>query len=226
VIRSFVSKKKKGKTGGGGNEGGVKVMLLDERDDDYVEKSVKDMNDLIEKVARGYNVDKREILENSFTLQVGEPFGLWENLKSFNQVKEKREDIPVPYVRLEELDEDDEDDEDYDDTYLSDDEDDKYGDTIDSVIRDLIVELREAGWSRPDAGLLKKENGEELSAREYILQSTKENQLLKDLLVSRIGAIDHILQCLEYEFLWEEASVDYADDDDDSTPKDAEFTEK
>jgi hypothetical protein len=44
--------------------------------------------------------------------------------------------------------------------------------------------------------------------------------------VTRIGSIDNILQCLEYEFLWEEASVDYADDDDDSTPKDAEFTEK
>jgi hypothetical protein len=242
LIRSFASKKKKGKEGGGGGkEGAIKVMLFNDNEDEYFEKPVKDMKDLIEKVAKGYDVDKQEILDGNFTLQVGEPFGLWENLKTFNQVKEKQEDIPVPHIRLEELSyEDDEDDDDYmgdDKDYMGDDDEDdiaeKYGHTIDAVIRDLIVELRKAGWSRPDAGLLKKENGEELAARDYILQSSKEDELLKDILVSRVGAMDHILQCLEYEFLWEEVSVDYANDmdhDDDmdheDTPKDAEFTEK
>jgi hypothetical protein len=231
LIRSFASKKKKGNSGGGGgggNGGGIKVMLYNDMEGDYIEKPVKDMKDLIEKVAKGYDVDMQDILENTFTLQVGEPYGRWEDVKDFDQVKEKKMDIPVPHVRLEELSYEEEEE---DDDYMGDDEDDddgKYGYAIDSVIRDLIGDLRKAGWSRPDAGLLKKESGEELAARDYILQSTKENQLLKDLLVSRIGAIDHILQCLEYEFLWEEASVNYPDDtdDDDSAPKDAEFTEK
>jgi hypothetical protein len=93
-------------------------MLFDERENDYVEKAIKDMHDLIEKVARGYDVDKQEILDNSFTLIVGdgELNGLWENLKSINQVKEKREDISVPYVCLEEF----EFYEGYDDDYYED----------------------------------------------------------------------------------------------------------
>lgn len=207
-------------------------MLINVDEGDYFEKQVKDMFDLMKKLAKAYDIDSEEITKGGYTLQVGEPFGLWENLKDFRQIKEKAEkEGNVPHVRIKELDFDEEDyDEDLggDDDYMG---DDYFGDkAVSAVIRDLIRELREAGWNRPDAaGLLKKESGEELAAREYVLQSAKENAGLRDMLVSQIGAMDHILQCLQYDFLWEDPSLDHANDmgkQDSETLQDAEFTEK
>jgi hypothetical protein len=135
-------------------------------------------------------------------------------------------------IRIKELAQDDEDDEldKYGDDEPKDDEDwegsddeDLYGEKdhlmggggnegMKEAINDLIEALKGDGWRLPESDefllpdefKLRKENGsEEMSARALVLKYAKNLPDLQDQLIMKFGSLDHIVQCLQFGFLWE-----------------------
>ena len=130
-----------------------------------------------------------------------------------------------------------EDEIDYDDEYVyaggeSDDEDDDYV-PLKLTIYEILETIKESGWKRSssedDDGtslimmmIKKDENGSETtkkSTKEIVLDIASKDKLLQSKLLNKIGALDHIVECLHYDFVWNSSKDSTSDDDDDDITK-------
>jgi len=127
------------------------------------------------------------------------------------------------------------DDSDDDDAFKYDDDvgDDDNDLGFSNKIRELVTDLKTEGWSRPsnETGNLEKAEGGESgkSCKGWVLERAQTDQELQSLLLSQPGALDHIVQCLGYEFVWTmttattmmEAEIVDQDSDDDADEVDS-----
>ena len=82
----------------------------------------------------------------------------------------------------------------------------------------LAEELKSEGWTI-DGDTLTKEDGTKTTVKEHIVEMAGADIMLQETLLNRIGALDHIAQCLPYDFVWNreernalEVDEEYADD--------------
>jgi hypothetical protein len=234
----MVSKNKdKGKKGGGGNKNKTTTKLFQPiwhssdmkfvADDDDSE-SFKDLNDLQKKCNEYYGWEKKdlEMLDNNDN---------WkkltnDELKKFNGKIVKVRDKEI-YSEEEEEDYDSDEDYDYDDDdeygYNPDDDDDDYKDgevvskkkapPMRECIGKLIAELKFNGYERVvDAKALQKgSTGETILTKEYILKKASDDEELLSLLVDNIGAIDHVIQWIHFDSVWNNVKIEEEKDGDD-----------
>jgi hypothetical protein len=125
-------------------------------------------------------------------------------------------------------DEDDEaeyQDEEYDD----DDDDDILGGRVrrQERLMSLLRYLKENGWQRQpnEPGMLINTNTSQIqSTKNIILQLANEDNMLQEFLVSEIGGLDHLVTCVDFDFVWEDLPKRNSDNDDE--PQEATFKEK
>lgn len=226
MVRTMASKKKK--TGSGGGSGAKKPIefMVEGLDQMYEECQAADFNQVMKNVAKAYKVMPGELSNGTYTMQLGNEYGEWEDLTSFNQLKEacNEDDYGGPSIRIKELAEegDDDDMDEYDDDLSDDDEDYQWdknermgggNEEMKEVMNDLVEALKADGWrlveskelpSLDEFKLIRKENGgEEMSARALVVKYANGLPDLQDQLLMEIGSLDHIVQCLQFGFLWE-----------------------
>jgi hypothetical protein len=101
------------------------------------------------------------------------------------------------------------DDEEYDPSRYDDDgmdDDDLSGSPLAIQIREIIADLHKNEYIHNAATLqLKSKSGEVMSTKDYILKQSLTDVNLQEALVSKIGCLDHIVQCIHFQFLWNEA---------------------
>jgi hypothetical protein len=138
-------------------------------------------------------------------------------------------------------DEDDEDDDDYDEhgygEYPTDDDDDDVDGSWNDTILELVQQLQASGY-RPttttEAGagtvqMLEKETDPttSMSTRTWVLeQAAADDPLLQRILLGKVGALDHIVQCLHMPFVWAMANASDEEEDSEKDAKEADFTDK
>jgi hypothetical protein len=245
----MVSKKKdKGKKGGGGNNNNNKITAklfepiwhlsdveaVADDDSDAIE-SFKDLNDLQKKCNDYYGWEKKdlEMMDNNDN---------WkkltnDELKKFNGKIVRVRDKEI-YSEEEEEDYGSDEDYDYDDDdeygYNPDDDDDyKDGEVVSKkkappmreCIGKLIAELKFNGYERVvDAKALQKgSTGETILTKEYILKKASDDEELLSLLVDNIGAIDHVIEWIHVDAVWNNVKIEEEKDgDDEKDEKDEE----
>ena len=237
----MASKKGKGKKGGGNNnsnkgsnkKGPTKFEPIWHISDvEYANhhgdmaESFKDLNDL-QKQLFEYGMEKKnlEMMDNN---------NKWkkltnDELKKFNGKIVKVRDKEI-YSDEEEEDYSDDnysgyDDDDEYDGYNPDEDDEDYDmpkkkDTKPPPMREcigkLIADMKFNGYERLDDGktLQKASTGETISTKEYILKKASEEEELLSLLVDNIGALDHIIQCITWDYVWNNVENNKEEDDD------------
>jgi hypothetical protein len=116
---------------------------------------------------------------------------------------------------LQEDDDDDDDDEDdFDDfaKYIGG-YDDEFGQgstprtSLATQIRTLVTDLQKKGYnhSASTAQLISK-NGEIVATKDYIMEQAMGDKDLQQTLVSQVGCLDHIVQCIHFPFFWPDSS--------------------
>jgi len=208
-------------------------------DDNYsLAETFKDLNDLQKQLYEyGWEKKNLELMDNNGTWKKLTN----DELKKFNGKIVKVRDKEI--YEEEEEDYDSSDDNDYgsDDNYSGydddDDEysrynpDDDYGDYKDGedvtkkrdnsppmreCIGKLIAELKFNGYERLEANTLQKAStGETILTKEYILKKASDDEELLSLLVDNIGALDHVVQWIHFDMVWNNVEIDDDKDDDD-----------
>jgi hypothetical protein len=74
------------------------------------------------------------------------------------------------------------------------------------MIIDLTDTLKEEGWKLSSAGNMVKGNVT-TPTKSLILEKAQNDPTLRDVLISQIGALDHIAQCLHFEFVWNRSDL-------------------
>ena len=236
----MASKKGKGKKKGGGGgkqnkKGPTKfepiwspgdVEYADNDSDVYeMAEDFKDYNDLVLKLEE-YGMEKKslEMMDNN------------DNWKKLTNDELKKFNGKIVKVRDKEIYEEDcggSDDEDYsaaaDDDEYGYDPDDDYGDYKDGevvtnkkdnspppmreCIGKLIADMKFNGYERLESNTLQKAStGETISTKEYILKKASDDEELLSLLVDNIGALDHIIQCLHIDYIWNNVEIEEDND--------------
>ena len=216
------------------------IELADNDDDYSLAESFKDLNDLQKQLYEyGWEKKNLEMMDNN---------GTWkklsnDELKKFNGKVVKVRDKEI----YEEEEEDYGSDEDYSAVAADDDEygydpDKDYGDYKDGevvtkkkdsgpppmreCIGKLIADMKFNGYERIEAGTLQKAStGETISTKDYILKQASDDEELLSLLVDNIGALDHIIQCLHIDYIWNNVEIEEKkkDDDDDKDEEENSF---
>ena len=244
----MVSKKNKdkGKKGGGGNNKNKTTTKLFQpiwhpsdmkfvADDDDSE-SFKDLNDLQKKCNDYYGWEKKdlEMMDNNDNWKKLTT----DELKKFHGKIVKVRDKEIYSEIEEEEDYDSDEDYDYDDDdeygYNPDDDDDyKDGEVVSKkkappmreCISKLIAELKFNGYERVvDAKALQKgSTGETILTKEYILKKASDDEELLSLLVDNIGAIDHVIECMHFDSVWNNVKIEEEKDGDDEKDEEDPF---
>ncbi|KAL7547141.1 hypothetical protein ACHAWF_010463 [Thalassiosira exigua] len=84
---------------------------------------------------------------------------------------------------------------------------------VKGTIRVLVNKLKYANISvLPTEGegvpTLRKGDGTIMRTRDYVLREAKRDRPLQDVLLRQVGGLDHIVQCLHLEFVWEQDNGD------------------
>lgn len=210
----------------------------------YEECRATDFNQVLKQVAQSYKVMPGELSNGTYTMQIGNEYGDFENLTNFTQLVEASKEEEYPSIRVKELAEENEEDDmdEYNDDVPDDDEDYPWAkDNImggggDTQMKETIIELVEAlkadGWrlvesqdelSSLDEFKLSKENGaEETSARTLVVKYAKDLPDLQDQLIMKIGSLDHIVQCLQFGFMWYEPEKQQEEEESEEITRDEE----
>ena len=82
-----------------------------------------------------------------------------------------------------------------------------------SISKDSEVRIHARGvveLERLDDGktLQKASTGETISTKEYILKKASEEEELLSLLVDNVGALDHVIQCLHIDYVWNNVEIE------------------
>jgi hypothetical protein len=203
------------KGGGGGGGGGFSVRLVYSQDE--VEEPDPDMKsvDQVNFRANATMKDVRKSLEINNGMESGELENLeyyldgeWKPLKDPAQLKGEQ---GVPIRDPSQFDDDavyDDDDDDSDDDDDDEDDDFNYGSPLDLLIREIVDELHKQEYI-PDAAncQLKAKSGEVIATKDYILNQALTDETLQEMLVAKVGCLDHIVQCIHFPFLWTEADM-------------------
>jgi len=148
----------------------------------------------------------------------------FEPLESMEQVTNEQKKhgkvflAPTLYGAEVEYDDDDDVDVDVDeseDGIYSDEESDDFMDRVDMQenVDSVVTKLKEAGWKRHGDGIhLQKDDGVMATTKDIILLMVKEDPALQEVLVGKIGALDHIAMCVHFDFVWEQKHQDLASD--------------
>ena len=128
--------------------------------------------------------------------------GEWKELKNPTELKGGTVPIRMPSTYVEDDDYDNEDfGDEFDEDYAHDDD----STEISNAIKEFVDTLKEQGYTRSTEQLqLKSKDGESISTKEWVLNHANENKHLQTLLLSNVGGLDHVVQCLHYDFLWAE----------------------
>jgi len=198
----------KNKKQGGGKPLTLKMCYgpydLEEEPEDYNSvkfnkppTSMKDIQSKLEEMA-----DPDELEEGLEFYSNGE----WKKLTDPSQLKGQNIPIRVPSM-YEEVDESMVDDygEDDDLDYDGGDDLDYDGGELSSTIRELVKTLKSEGYTRSTDQLeLKSKDGGQISTKEWVLNQANGNGFFQGMLLSKVGGLDHIVQCLHFDFLWEQ----------------------
>jgi hypothetical protein len=166
--------------------------------------------------------DMRKSLEDSYGMESGEIDSLeyymngeWKPFKDPAQLKGKQ-GVPIrdpsqfddavddgdDYDKLDGPDDDDDDDDDY------------YESPLGMLIREIVAELHLNEYILHDDAstttlqLKSKKSGEVIATKNYILNRAMNDETLQAMLVSKVGCLDHIVQCIHFPFLWTELAAD------------------
>ena len=235
----MASKKGKGKKKGGGGgkqnkKGPTKfepiwspgdVEYADNDSDVYeMAEDFKDYNDLVYKLEE-YGMEKKslEMMDNNNN---------WKKLTNDELKKFSGKVVKVRDVEIYSEEADYGSDEDYS---AAADDDDDYGYNPDEdndidynmpkeekgsspppmreCIGKLIADMKFNGYERLEANTLQKAStGETILTKEYILKKASDDEELLSLLVDNIGALDHIIQCLHIDTVWNNVEIEKDDD--------------
>jgi hypothetical protein len=133
----------------------------------------------------------------------------WKPLTDLQQIAGRKKAVPIRFPAF--YDEDDDDD--FDDNPHFNDDDDDDETSIKGQIEKIVMDLKAQGYTLQQDKIIK--GGEVLLAKEYILNLASndqdkddddddDNSALQNLLLNRIGALDHLQQAIHYPFLWKE----------------------
>lgn len=238
----MASKKGKGKKGGDGGKQNKKgptkfepiwspgdVEYADNDSDDEMAEDFKDYNDLVKKLEE-YGMEKK-------TLEMMDNNDNWKKLtnnelKKFNGKVVKVRDAEIyseeadygsdeDYGNDEDYSRYDDDDDDYsgynpDEDYdLPKKEKDSSPPPMRECIGKLIADMKFNGYERLEENTLQKAStGETILTKEYILKKASDDEELLSLLVDNIGALDHIIQCLHIDYIWNNVEIEEDEKDD------------
>jgi hypothetical protein len=134
----------------------------------------------------------------------------WKPLTNLQQIAGRKKAVPIRFPAF--YDEDDDDDFDDDPHFIDDDDDET---SIKGQIEKIVMDLKAQGYTLQQDKIIK--GGEVLLAKEYILNlasndqdkdddddDNNNNSALRNLLLNRIGVLDHLQQAIHYPFLWKE----------------------
>jgi hypothetical protein len=209
--RFFAKKKKQGGGGGsGGGSGGGNPLTLQlcYSPEDIVDpepfNSIKFNKPptSIEEIMK-----KLEDITDTAEMERGETCeyyadGEWKELTDPSQ-QLKGKNIPI---RIPSMYEDEEyaGDDEYDDNF----DDEMYGNSSGMLldkIKEFVETLKESGYTRStDQFQMKSKDGVVISTKEWVLNQAKEDKSIQNALLSNVGGLDHVVQCLHYDFLWDE----------------------
>eukprot|EP00977_Amphora_coffeiformis_P004680 scaffold1001_cov169-Amphora_coffeaeformis.AAC.27 len=216
-LRQFSKKKKGGGGGGGGGVGGeqFKVYTVWSGDVEDVAETPRfdeaemrpkenDIQKFIQKYCKDQSMEEVEDEGIQIYNSAKKQFEPLESMEQLANEQKKQGKVFLAPPAFEDDDEDDEEDDTYenDNAYedYEDDEDDELSESIESV----VTQLKEAGWKRQGDGIhLQKDSGEKATTRDLILQKAKVSLELQQLLVARVGALDHMAMCVHFDFVWE-----------------------
>eukprot|EP00529_Nitzschia_sp_RCC80_P028634 CAMPEP_0113465810 /NCGR_PEP_ID=MMETSP0014_2-20120614/13941_1 /TAXON_ID=2857 /ORGANISM="Nitzschia sp." /LENGTH=261 /DNA_ID=CAMNT_0000357999 /DNA_START=320 /DNA_END=1105 /DNA_ORIENTATION=- /assembly_acc=CAM_ASM_000159 len=258
TVRSFG--KKKGKGGGGGGGGGgqgrgnkfLKVYEVWSGQEEDVKDTFRE-EDPIEVRVGGKDTMKQ--LRSVLDLDEDDDINIYnsktkefENLVDMEQVNREAnanqgkialapaDDFPEG---MEDYDEDFSEDEDFD---FANDEPDGMEAIHESRVSMLVESLKEEGWERAagQPGMLTKKDSPDSqtqTTQSVILQLASIDMPLREYLLGHVGALNHLVTCTDFDFVWEdmpevdgeaddEDEDEDDDDDDDDDMHEAEFKEK
>jgi hypothetical protein len=76
------------------------------------------------------------------------------------------------------------------------------------LIRDIVADLYQNQYVHDAAKLqLQSRTGEVISTKDYIIKKALNDVALQKVLVSKIGCLDHIVQCTHFSFLWRQIDI-------------------
>lgn len=88
---------------------------------------------------------------------------------------------------------------------MMDDDDDYLGIDVQDTVHRLVATMKKGKYIvSPKSFQLKSPSGEVLSTRDYLLKVADTDEELRNVLVGKIGAMDHIINCIHYPFLWKD----------------------
>jgi hypothetical protein len=178
---------------------------MDPDPDELITGVHNNMKDIKKHVAEnvGWDVEDIDVMEYYEN-------GEWKELKNPSQIEGKKQvAIRIPELFEEYGTDEQGDDEEYED-YNENDMDDEDFDRFDreelyDTIKGFVEVLKQDGFA-PDpsvAGRLQSMTAESISTKEWILKRAEEDKDLQKILLSKPGALKHIVECLEeYAFLW------------------------
>ena len=124
-------------------------------------------------------------------------------------------------------DDDDDDDMDYgdynaEDDDLADEDDDMYNQlnakgkisVMEDTIHELIDILKENGYERSDIKAMtmkETKTNKEIATKDWVLQQADKDPVVESVLLGYVGALEHIVQCLHYDMVWNARKPDVED---------------
>jgi hypothetical protein len=209
------------------------VMSEDEEDEEYdldddkdrddftiikVPSAPKTLADLHPHFLKSELLDEEDLAEG---VEIQTNSGEWEVLHDVAQLAGiRKRPIPLRNPAMFGMFGESDEDEDYDggETDYSSDSDDDDGDVVWALrIGGLVVRLQTQGYvptASPDSwALVPKSPGDQghappIPTRDWILQEAAHDPGLQRTLLNKVGALDHIVQCLHMPFVWETQTAD------------------
>ena len=205
----------------------IKFRFLEsEYDEDARDLSASSMKDLYAKIAKASDNDVGmfEGDEPELNLQICSDADSdeWEPLTSLDQLKQYAADNTCgsPQIRIGEYFEGGPD---YD--YMpppyggGDDDESIHGFGIAETVAEVVQELKSVnGWTMHETrGLVDGDNHtaevSDEKIREAVLEMARHNEKLQETLIGKIGALQHLIQCVRFPFVWTTSSHVAAEDD-------------
>jgi hypothetical protein len=211
------SNKNKGGGGGGGNK--ITVIPVYGPEDDAL--SNYDKEDVL-KIDAPKSIDQffqslnQELgTEDDGVMKMyNSSTGEWEAVLELEQIQREHKAANKVFVAQDYGDDDDDDDYDFGDE----DEDHMGSREMKLKIMDLVNELKAEGWNLKEEGLLlEKTDGLTSTTKDIVIQKAAEDILLQDILLNRVGSLDHIAQCLQYKFVWNPPETDEEENEEEET---------
>lgn len=181
---------------------GPDQVEMDPDPDELIRGVNSNMRDIKKQVADNVGWDAEDIE----TLEYYEN-GEWKELKNPSQIEGQKQ-VAVRVPELFDEDEDYKDEDDYEGEDGDFNEDDEFNeddmdyddfvnrDVLHDTIKEFVKVLKEKGFA-PGS-----KTAEGISISEWVLKQAASDKDLQKVLLSKPGALNHIVECLEYGFLW------------------------